>query len=213
MKAWKPQFSSVPLANGRKWRGGGGWRYEEKKDGRWGERLLGSSVLAGEVCRDGLFWVFDVPIFDGADVRRSPLSARLEMLAGIQLPDGWIRIPHGSGGEFLEAVLASGGEGIVAKHLETTYGQNWIKCKRSETHDCIVSEIHPLKLSVRLSQADGERVIDCGWVPVLSETKFARLQVGTVIEVACHSRHSSGKFREPRFLRLRADKAAGECVA
>lgn len=185
--------------------------YQQKLDGRWHEVMLGSHLVVGELVGP-TFWPFDIVLYDARDVRQMPLGERLAMLDSLTWPETWRRVPSGSGGEFLEAVLASGGEGVVAKHVQSRFGQNWIKCKRVETHDCIVAEIHPEKMSVRLSQLDGGRTLDCGWVPVLSDRVLAGLTVGAVVEVACHSRHASGKFREPRFVRVRTDKAALDCA-
>jgi ATP-dependent DNA ligase len=212
MNRWKPEFGVVPLAEGRRWRGYGEWLYQEKKDGVWCERSIGDSIFTGELCRDGTFWVFDLPVARGADISGLPLRSRLEALSGLGLPAGWRMMPCGNGGEFLEAVLAAGGEGVVAKRLDSVFGEDWIKCKRSETQDCVVVERHRIKDSARLEQRWGDKAIDCGWVSIFGN-RFARVRLGDVVEVECHSRHPSGKLREPRIVRLRPDKTALECRA
>jgi hypothetical protein len=68
--------------------------------------------------------------------------------------------------------------------------------------------------SVHLIQFDASgHPVDCGWLAVLSANTFARLKIGDVVEIECHSRHASGKFREARLVRIRTDKAAAECCA
>jgi ATP-dependent DNA ligase len=216
---------SVPLAAGLKWTGGGAWIYEEKKDGvramvsADGCKLRASSQpLPGPLPRaisrcvfDGelvgsIYWVFDM-LIDGAgeDIRRRPLRERRAALVALstRFPEWICLIPSGRGGEFLKAILAAGGEGIVAKHSESRYGEPeaWIKCKRVETHDCVVTEIHLDKASVRL----GNR----GWC---SATKFPAVKIGDVVEIKCHSITAKGKFREPVLLRIRQDKPACECI-
>jgi bifunctional non-homologous end joining protein LigD len=196
----RPRFESIPLAAGLRWSGGGGWCYQEKLDGQWHELAHGSSVLVGELVGES-FTAFDVPIFQGQDVRHEPLRFRLALLHGLQVP----MVASGQGGEFLEAVLTRGGEGVVAKHLDAPFGVAWVKCKRQETHDCIVTEIHEFKNSIRLGQWCNGQMIDRGWCPAFGR-KAESLAPGDVVEVRCHSIHASGKFREPALLRLRPDK-------
>jgi ATP-dependent DNA ligase len=231
-----PQFQSAPLAAGLWWRADAGWRYEEKKDGVGAlltseKLLLRNSVrklpwtlppilqnctLAGELVGSD-FYAFDVLVVDGQDIRHAPLRRRLpelaDLIAGAECP--WLQpVASGPGGEFLQQVLARGGEGIVAKDLEAPYGRGCVKCKRIETHDCVVMEIHPVKQSIRLGQLDGGQMTDCGWCAVLGGAGLAweksrrvdRLKPGQVVEIECLARHPSGKFREPRFLRGRPDK-------
>lgn len=226
---------SVPLSAGLKWTGGGPWVYDEKKDGvramvsADGCKLRASSrplpgpmpssltkcVFDGELV-GAVYWVFDMLVDDaGEDIRRRPLRERRAALAALSslFPEWICLIPSGRGGEFLEAVLAAGGEGIVAKHSESLYGapEAWIKCKRFTTEDCIVAEIHPSKASVRLEQIRGKGRVNCGWASTYG-LDLPRLHLGDVVEIKCHSRHASGRFREPRIIRLRPDKPASECV-
>lgn len=215
---------SVPLSAGLKWTGGGPWIYEEKKDGVRamvsvsGCRLRNSSrplpgplplplnqcVFDGELC-GSTYWVFDLLIdANGRDIRKLPLRERKAALLALEskFPEWICLTPSGRGGEFLEAVLNEGGEGIVAKHIESRYGELdcWVKCKRRETHDCVVTELHPVKASIRLG--------DRGWC---SAVQFPQVKVGDVVEIACHSFTAKGKFREPVLLRIRTDKPASEC--
>jgi len=195
----RPPFETVPLAVGLAWRGGGGYRYEEKLDGVWTVRRYGEgddTVLAGELLRDGRFYAFDCLAVDGQDIRRRGLDDRLAVLDALP---GLLRPAVGNGGEFLEAVLARGGEGVVAKPHGSPFGATWYKCKRLATYDCTVADVDLSRGSVRLS-LDGT---DAGW---LACREFDRVSVGTVIEVAAYGRHASGKFREARFIRVRQDK-------
>lgn len=226
--AEKPSFHpvsiTVPLSVGRRWRGGQGWCYQEKIDGE--RAMLSSGQLFGRsraipfiipaslnnCCLDGelaggAFHAFDVLSINGQDLRPEPLRFRLGALSELikEANSPAVRsVAIGQGGEFLEAVLARGGEGIVAKHLESTYGEpeSWVKCKRVETHDCIITEIHPAKQSVRLV-LNG---LEAGWCAIIGK-QFMRARVGRCIEVSCHSIHPSGKLREPRFIRFRPDKS------
>jgi ATP-dependent DNA ligase len=130
---------------------------------------------------------------------------------------GFRIVPAGNGGEFLEAVLLRGGEGVVAARLEAGFYESRFKCKREETHDCIVLEIHPLKESARLGQLDaGGRLVQRGWCAVLGgdgcafwgNRRVDRLKVGDVVEIKCFGITAKDKFRGPRFIRPRPDKRA-----
>ena len=150
--------------------------------------------------RDGRFYAYDLVDVAGQDARPWPWierrAALLDMAA--QFPPGLMLAPEGSGAEFLEAVLRDSGEGIVAKQWGSPYyGATWIKVKRQETFDCVVTE---LRGSIRLA-LDGE---DCGWCP--ARAAFHSIRLGAVVEVAAFGRHASGKFREVRFVRVRPDK-------
>lgn len=198
----RPPFIAVPLPVGRKWTGAGGqWVFQEKMDGCWQLREVAGSLLAGERMRDGRFYAFDIPVVSGQDIAREPLRFRLAVLADFIRQHPSVRpVATGSGSEFLEAVLARGGEGVVAKHVESRYGEAgaWVKCKRVETHDVAVTELHPVKQSIRLGEF--------GWCPVLGKA-FDQVKVGDVVEVACHSITAKGKFREPRLVRIREVRA------
>lgn len=193
----RPRFVPVPLRVGLCWRGGGGFVYQEKLDGQWCVREHGRSILVGELMARRAFVAFDCVCYDGQDVRRLPLWQRLELLRSLDVPV----VAQGHGGEFLQAVLAAGGEGIVAKPADAPWGVGWWKCKRRETFDCQVADFNPGRQSVRL-MLDGQDVGSC---PVFG-AQLDRLRVGDVVEVAAHSRTAAGKLRDPRFVRARPDK-------
>lgn len=212
-----PHFDSVPVEVGLGWHGGLPYRFEEKKDGFYCEldasglylkntRLdlfatlpteLQDVRLVGELCGE-TFHAFDIIHKGNRQLWQMPLQDRLRWLDSVRphFPEWIMPIRSGTGGEFLEAILAEGGEGVVAKHLGSFFGKMgaWIKCKRQETHDCRVLSFDPDKMSVELSNGRGR----CR-VP-------APVSIGSVIEVSCHSIHKSGKFREPVFVRTRPDK-------
>lgn len=200
----RPKFQTVPLADGLKWRGGGGWRYEEKLDGVWEVVENGSHAICGER-KDGLFYAFDIIKFNREDIRQYSLSERIAVLDELSrnaLGGPFLRPAVGTGGEFLEAVLARGGEGVVAKELDAPYGAEWFKCKRVITLDLVVTEkADDGRSSIRLGELNGE---DRGWCPCKSE--FENVRVGQIVEVSAYSMTSKGKLREPRFIRVRHDK-------
>ncbi len=193
---YKVKLASVPLADGLKWKADPSWIYTEKLDGQWDEKAIGESVLVGEMV-GARFTAFDIVTYRAVDIRSEPLRNRLELLREFNVPI----VRSGDGGEFLQSVLASGGEGIVAKNLECGFGKQWLKCKRVETFDCQVIERHERKRSIHLS-LNG---IECGWC-ALQGINFERVKVGDVVEINAFSLTANGKLREPRFVRLRPDK-------
>jgi ATP dependent DNA ligase-like protein len=220
----RPPFITVPLAAGLKWRGGGGCLYEEKMDGVWSVRTIGPAILAGEQMRDGRFFAFDLLAFAGHDIRRRPLRDRLagldalcrELVNRKSQIENVLRVAAGHGAEFLEAVLARGGEGVVAKHLDAPYGAPWYKCKREETLDLLVTD--KACPSIRLAAIPAEdpsptpqsairnpNSEDRGWC--CARAMFDQIKIGDIVEIKAFGLTSRGKLREPRFLRLRPDKS------
>jgi hypothetical protein len=49
---FKPTIESVTLADGMRWRGGNGWRYEEKLDGQF--HVAGLAALAAVAALGGV---------------------------------------------------------------------------------------------------------------------------------------------------------------
>jgi ATP-dependent DNA ligase len=146
--------------------------------------------VAGELMRDGQFFAFDVLRYDGQDLRPLPLWERLKVLDTMKLP----RPAVGSGGEFLEAVLARGGEGVVAKPLDAAYGAPWTKCKRSQVFYCRVTGLDPWTGGVFLADRDSGE--PRGKMPLRS--KIERVRVGSILKVEAYGLTSRGMLREAR---------------
>lgn len=201
MKIDRPFYTTASLSDAmqRDWRG---WHLSEKMDGIWQVRGFRGSILAGEAMSDGRFFAFDIPVAFGEDIRNCMWLDRQAVLLDIAatFPAGMALPASGSGVEFIEAVLARGGEGVVAKHFKSYWGILWHKIKRIETFDCIVTSIDYARGSIQLS-LNGK---DCGWCP--ARVALFHLRVGDVVEVAAQSRCPDGKFREVVFLRIRTDK-------
>jgi ATP-dependent DNA ligase len=189
----KPSFESVPLETGLHWPAGGGWRYEEKMDGCFHVRQFPAGTVVGELMRDGTFYAFDVLNYEGQDTRSLPLSERLAILNGMNL---WRPRSYTgpSGGAFLAAVLARGGEGVVRKRLDQPYGTPWEKCKRSQVYYCRVQDLDPFRGSVMLADRDtGERR-----GKLALHSKFEQVRVGSVLKVEAFGLTAKGLLREAR---------------
>jgi hypothetical protein len=185
MMQFKPFIQSVPLAMARQWRGGGPFLYEEKIDGRWTELEHGGSLVVGETV-GAQFWPFDVVRIDGQDIRHRTLFERLRALDHVCATAGghWLRPARGNGGEFLEAVLARGGEGIVAKELDQPYGRGWFKAKRCQVYYCVVtSKGAGGRQTVKLGFADDPNMPPAagGFQDLKNEARSALATSGTLV--------------------------------
>ena len=197
MNIARPHYESVPLATGLRWNASSGLHFTEKLDGIRHELAIGKSVVVGELMADKRFFAFDLPVHDGQDIRKLPRRQRLAILETFSL----LR-PESStnGGELLQRVLARGGEGVCAADWQSGFNDVIWRCKRVESYDCVVTDRDIGRGSIRLS-LDGQ---DAGWCP--AKASFWKIKLGDVVEVAAMCRHVGGKFREPRFLRVRPDK-------
>jgi hypothetical protein len=199
----KPRIEAVPLAAGLRWRGGGDYHFSEKMDGRFAVEESAGCIVAGERMPDGRFFVFNVAQAFGEDVTRRPFRERLALL------DAWTGLgehpaspwqPHwrrpaaGNGGEFLEAVLERGGEGVVASHWEAPWGVMQFKCKRAQVFVCAVIALDPIRASVEL--ADAANGQPRGKLPLRG--KFHRVRVGSLLKVEAFGLTDRGMLREAR---------------
>lgn len=231
-----PAPVAVPLADALNWQASPDLTFEEKKDGRRAE--LGNGELRGRVASyslpgavppalagcvlDGelvgnVFWCFDLIEANRQDMRDLPLRERKGRLLALQphFP-AWIQPvpaarPGVAGGDYLRQVLAAGAEGVVAKDLAASYGNGWRKAKRLATFDCVVTDTSGGKLSVQIGQYSNARLVDCGRVSIRDLGTLDSLRPGSVIEISAETRHASGKFRSPRFVRVRTDKPPTDC--
>jgi hypothetical protein len=107
--------------------------------------------------------------------------------------------------DLFNTATALGYEGLVLKDLET--GEQY-KVKGSETHDVMVEDVIPGK--GKHTGKIGALVTRFGKVGTgLTDSdreKDPNDFIGEVIEVGCMSMTKDGKFRHPRFLRLREDR-------
>lgn len=208
----RPGFIPVPLAEALRWRGNGTHRYEEKMDGVTHVREVAghgyTAGLWGELMSDGRFYAIDCLEANGEDLRGWPRRESLRVLDSITGALSLLRCATGVGGEFLEAIIAKGGEGVVASLLDAPWGAPRWKAKRMEVFYAVVLEKHQGgKQSVRIGLLPGvtrealgqcaEVTRDVGWLPLFG-SKFDRCRVGSVLKVESFGIGPNGKLREAR---------------
>jgi hypothetical protein len=200
---FKPTIEPVPLATGLRWRGGGDYHYAEKMDGKFCLEESAGCIVAGEKMPDGRFFAFNVAQAFGEDVTRRPFRERLALLdvwtaSGVAPGNPWL--PHwrppasGNGGEFLEAVLERGGEGVVASHWGAPWGAMQFKCKRCQVFLCRVTGLDPMRGSVALADAASGQ--PRGKLPLRG--KFDRVRVGSILKIEAFGLTARGMLREAR---------------
>jgi hypothetical protein len=201
----KPRKIVMPLAVGLAWSNEPEYIAQEKMDGMFSIRVLGSfeceTILAGEQMRNGEFRAFDCLQYNGEDVRNLRLSERLKLLDTVflshsnthLLPPEFRRVvDHANGGPLLREVLARGGEGVVRKRLDSPWGVPMEACKRLETFTCAVTGFN-MGQSVQIS-LDGR---PCGSVKI-GGGKCDHVRVGSILKIEGFGLTRDRQIRESR---------------
>lgn len=201
----KPRKVFVPLAEGLRWCSDGKFLFLEKYDGRWVEGGLpfnGNLLLAERMTGTHGVWyaAHTVANIAGQNVLGESTRTRWRELQRIardfEQPAGPdIRLAaSGAGGEFLQAVLAQGGEGVCAFDLDAPWGQMWA-CKRLESFHCEVTGFCGGSQTVAISRVTAGQ--PCGHV-ALRGGKVDQVRIGSIIKVEGQGLTADGQIREPR---------------
>ncbi|HEX6999232.1 MAG TPA: DNA ligase D [Gammaproteobacteria bacterium] len=98
------------------------------------------------------FYAFDLPHFEGFDLRDLPLLERKELLRAALPPVGPLRFSDHiaeRGEEMFASVESMGLEGVVAKRADSKYvcrrSTDWVKVTAAKTHDFVVVGYTPPK--------------------------------------------------------------------
>ena len=186
-------------------------------------------ILDGEYISDEGLFFFDILQVDDRDVRPLELRERKkilrEILKGTALEVNF-KVAKTSG-EILklkEEMVRNGGEGLMVKNPESSYGQHdsWLKLKRYDTIDCFVIDYeetpemkktgipHSWRIGV---YDDNGQVVNLGKVGSFVEKVDPRqVKKGSVVEVRFQEVTDDLKLRAPFILRVRHDKTADECM-
>lgn len=192
----KPDINSVPLATGMAWHARGGYLFQEKSDGRHEFVEHSGAILNAERMVSGELVVNDLVSFQGQNMRWNSTQTRWGELLGLATGfQGNMRLCRvGDGGEFLQQILSEGGEGIVAKPLDTPFGTAWLKCKRCQAFHCVVSSLDCSRGSVELCDA----ATGAGRGKLALRGKFEQVRIGSVLKVEAFGLTAKGLLREAR---------------
>lgn len=214
----KPEKRLVSLETARQW-SPADYLIQVKCDGEFQTRELGGGrcVVAGEWMtarsermltgrhrelhaknQAGFFVAFDLIEWRGDDVRHWPAGARWSSLQGLEMEGYFLPnmclVDCWYGPDFVDRVLAGGGEGGVAKGWQDPYGP-MLAVKQLREYQCIVTQIDH-RLSVGIAERVGGVLLDRGRVTL--GMNCDKVRVGSIIRVVAMDVFDSGKLREPR---------------
>jgi len=176
------------------------------------------------------FFVFDVLMVCGRDVRNLPYHARRTILEDIvnRFNHPQIKIVQAVKGDlqsFFQSVVSEGGEGIVVKNIHSPYGIGWAKVKKAFDVSCIISGFKEGKGkysagqvgSIALSVYQSGRLVEVGFASGFNENLRRQISaspqtfLGRVVDVFAQEMQSS-RLRHPTFHRLRDDIDPTTCT-
>ncbi|MDE2020941.1 MAG: ATP-dependent DNA ligase, partial [Patescibacteria group bacterium] len=161
-----------------------------------------------EICerlnvRPEFYAAHSVAVFHGENVLRHSNAQRWAMLrsifrGGAQFNDDGVRIllaDSGNGGEFFQAVVEAGGEGVCAVNADAPWGLIYAAKPLLELKVLVTGKDGA---SGCLEITDKDTLQPLGRVPC--KAQFEAVRTGEIVEVNCLGRHRSGKLREARFV-------------
>jgi ATP-dependent DNA ligase len=191
--------------------------------------LLGS---AGQTEGGLRLMAFDLPYLAGTDLRDRPWTERRAALEKTLAPITALVAqplvvvteavaPHAG---YVEEIWQRGGEGIIIKRRDAAYfpgGRfHWSKVKREQTADGVVTGFIPgqgkysgMVGAVCLSQYRDGELVEVAAVSGMTDEVRRQLDpswLGRVVEFEYQER-TADRYRHPRWVRVRDDKAAVEC--
>jgi bifunctional non-homologous end joining protein LigD len=103
-----------------------------------------------------IYYAFDIPIHNGYDLMREPLSQRREILASVIRPTGHVGISAVSNkplGEMVKFTTSHGLEGIIAKRADSPYQPGlrtgvWCKRRFNRSQEFVIGGYVPSHLGV-----------------------------------------------------------------
>lgn len=128
-----------------------------------------------------------------------PLDPRLYMMLISSPSEQWIM-------KLLDDVTSDGYEGLVLRQ-----GDSWLKVKKEETHDVEVTGFvegkgkHVGRMGLLKTPLGN---VGTGFKDLERKELFGDHVIGTIIEVESMGLTPKGKFRHPRFVRVRFDKSS-----
>lgn len=176
-----------------------GFHLSVKKDGVTAEREMFGALFVGELMPNNDFWAIDIKRIGTQEISKWSKYNRWTALSAFE-PRGLKIVPSGFGKEFCESVAADKTiEGFVGANWQAPFGYDIFKWKHQETFDVRVIEKLQGAVAISFENQDAGKV-------ALSGLNYDLVKVGDVIEISAMKRNVSGKFREPKFLKVRHDK-------
>jgi len=171
------------------------------------------------------YYVWDIPVFKGKDIRGLPLTQRRKILVEVvkRMKNPNIKTltqyPHDKVEELFLKVVGRGGEGLVVKDVRQGYGSGWSKMKKSYDISVFISGFKPGNgkytgmvgaMEVSVIDDDGKpKAIGyaSGFVDSIREdmTEEPEKYIGRVVDVYAQELSKTDRLRHPTFYRFRED--------
>jgi len=176
------------------------------------------------------YYVFDILVHKGKDVKNLPLEARREIVQQVvaQMANPHVKLLEQYASNFdshFDRIVTAGGEGLVVKDLRLGYGQGWSKMKKTADVSCIVTGWKPGKKALEgmvgswaVSVYDGDKLVEVGFVSGFTNelrediTNNFDDYLGTVIDVFAFELTKANRLRNPTFHRIRRDVTPEDCT-
>ncbi|MBX3154789.1 MAG: WGR domain-containing protein [Deltaproteobacteria bacterium] len=186
------------------------------------------TVVDGELLAGGEYWLFDVLQVGDDDVRARGYLERWELLDGELEPalSGNVRIVPIARGRKAKQKLhdqlrASGAEGLVFKDAQAPYtpgrGRSQLKCKFVKSADVIIVE--NAGNAYQMAVYDGKKLFECGRVfagTTNADRKSLDAALGRKERPICEVQYlyatDDHQLFQPKFVRVRDDKVAKDCL-
>lgn len=200
------------------------------------QSVMGSAVdRAARMSHVLTFMCFDVLAIGGTDARSLPLSKRRALLE--QMFDGMAfktcaLVPQMPASDAAaQAIIAAGFEGVIVKRLSAPYasgqrGRGWWKIKATDTVDAVIMGYQPGEGkydgqlgALLLGHYVGGTLVQVAKCSGMTDAERLTMSqnpdrfIGAVVEFRHMGQMSTGGYRHPVYMRMRADKLAAECVA
>jgi len=179
------------------------------------------------------YYVFDVLVFRGQDIRGWSYTKRRKVLKAVVKRMGLEhvkvvpqykpeQIP-----EMFSKIVKAGGEGLIIKDIRCGYGVNWCKLKRSYDVSCFISgykegngkyrgNVGAIELSV---YSEDGKTIAVGWASGFTDQLRNEINedregfIGVAVDIFAHELSVKGvRLRHPTFHRIRNDVNAEDCT-
>lgn len=176
------------------------------------------------------FTVFDIPALRGRDMRQFRYTDRHKILSNViqAVANPYIQVVQRaveSKKEFYNQIVENGGEGIVLKHIDSPYGEYWVKKKKTTDVSVFIVGFTPGKGkyentlgALRLGVRDTVGYVEVGKAAGMTDDQRHEFWDNQaqykykVIDVRTQEMTRHGLLREPRFLRVREDLSFRECT-
>jgi ATP-dependent DNA ligase len=182
-----------------------------------------SIMSSGDISQKITYYVFDIPVFKGKDIRKLSLRERRRFLETTvkELNNPHIKIVEQYTGNFeakFNEVTSQGGEGLIIKDLRCAYGQEWAKLKKSASVSCIVTGYRmgknkPYIGSFAVSVYHNDKLLEVGYVSGFTcLEQDVKQYYGKVCDLYAYELTKADKLRMPTFHRFRDDINPQDCT-